>query len=81
MNLKREPAIVTGTVVGLIMAFVTWLKTMGYLDWTPEQVTATETLVEYVVMFGTPVVGAIVTRYFVTPVSDPRDNNGNPLRP
>lgn len=79
MNLKREPVAIAGSITGLIMALVMWLLAMGYLDWTPEQITATEQLVAIAIPLILSVVAVIWARWESTPLVDPRDVDGEPL--
>lgn len=79
MDLKREPVAIAGSLVGLIMAAVMWALAMGYLDWTPEQVTATEQLIAVAVPLIVTGIAVIAARAKVTPLSSPQDDDGEPL--
>lgn len=79
MNIKREPVAVAGGIVGLIMALLMWLRTMGYLDWTPEQASATEQLVAIAVPLILSAIAVVWARWRVTPLVDAKDEDGEPL--
>jgi len=79
MDLRREPVAIAGSIVGLIMALIMWLITMGYLNWTPEQITATEQLIAIAIPLILSAVGILWTRWQTTPMVDPRDDDGMPL--
>jgi hypothetical protein len=77
--MNREPVAIAGSIVGLIMALVMWLNTMGYLSWTPDQISATEQLVAIAIPLLLSAIGVLLARARVTPSSDPRDTDGAPL--
>lgn len=77
--MTKEPVAIAGSVVGLIMALIMWLITMGYLDWTPEQITATEQLVVILIPLILSAVGVWYARMQVTPLADPKDDDGEQL--
>ena len=79
MKLRREPVAIAGSIVGLIMALIMWLITMGYLDWTHDQVTATEQLIAIAVPLILTAIGVILARNRTTPLVDPRDADHEPL--
>jgi len=79
MDLRREPVAIAGSIVGLIMALIMWLITMGYLNWTPEQITATEQLIAIAIPLILSAVGVWLGRMQVTPLNSPRDTDGEPL--
>jgi hypothetical protein len=63
----REPVAIAAAIRSLILCAVSF-----GLQWTPEQIGATMLAVEAVL--------ALVTRSQTTPLSDPRDRDGNVLR-
>jgi len=77
--MKQEPVAIAGSVVGLIMALIMWLITMGYLNWTPDQITATEQLVAIAIPLILSAVGIWLARMRVTPLVSPQDDDGEPL--
>jgi hypothetical protein len=79
MKLRREPVAIAGSIVGLIMAGVMWAATMGYVDLSPEQITATEQLVAIAIPLIVTGIATIAARAQVTPLNSPRDNDGEPL--
>jgi Na+/melibiose symporter-like transporter len=89
MQEKRpEPALKAGAVTGLIVAAVgsviTAMVALGVISWTPQQQQA---FVAAMLAVGTaigavaPYVSAWWIRSRVTPVDDPKDDLGRPLRP
>ena len=79
MKLYREPVAIAGSVVGLIMSLVMWLNTMGYLSWSADQISATEQLVAIAIPLILSAIGIWLTRMRVTPLVDPKDDDGTPL--
>lgn len=76
-KVKREPVGIVTAVVTTIEAGILMMIGLGYLNWTPEQ---TSTVMVFVAAISGIATWAIA-RYFVTPVSDPRDWEGNQLVP
>lgn len=76
-TLSNEPVVTAGTIAGLISAFVVFLRAMGWLPMTDDQFTA---LMGFVVL-AIPIGFAFWARAQVTPVANPRDNDGNALVP
>lgn len=72
--MTREPLAIRGAVIAAVQAALTFAVLMG-LDLTPEQVAGAMALVA---TLGTLAV-VLWTRGKVTPISDPRDNEGNPM--
>ena len=79
MNLKRNPVAIAGSIVGLLMSMIAWLNVMGYLSWTPDQVSATEQMATIAMPLLMMAATTVITWYKVTPMSDPRDDDGAPL--
>lgn len=74
-KIGREPLAVAGAVVAVLQALLTVVVGMGWWDLTAEQVAL------WVGFFGVLGTCAVVvwTRGKVTPVSDPRGIDGQPL--
>lgn len=75
--MNREPLTVAGAVVLLLQATLTTVVLMGWWDLTDEQTAAWMGLIA---LAGTTSV-VVLTRGKVTPVADPRDDQGHPLTP
>lgn len=73
----RNPLAVRGAVVAAVIAVVDVLASLGVFDLTLEQ---QSTLATAVGLVGTAVV-VVWSRGAVTPVADPRDDDGNQLVP
>jgi uncharacterized membrane protein (Fun14 family) len=80
-TIKNEPVLTAGAVVGAIMATLAALVALGVININPEQMGAIGAALTAVVGLALPVVGAFVARQYVTPVSNPKDNEGNALTP
>ena len=78
-TIKNEPVLTAGAVVGAIMATLAALVALGVININPEQMGAIGAALTAVVGLVLPVVGAFVARQYVTPVANPRDNDGNRL--
>lgn len=72
--MNREPLAVRAAIVAAIAGLVNVAVLFGW-DLTVEQISALNTAVG---LIGTAVV-VVWSRGAVTPLSDPRDTNGNPL--
>ena len=75
--MNREPLAVSGAVVALAQAILTAVVLMGWWELTAEQTAA---WLGVIALAGTLAV-VLLTRGKVTPVADPRDDEGNPLAP
>jgi hypothetical protein len=75
--MKREPIAVINSVVTLIQALIALLLAFGVFQLTKEQSGA---ITSAVVAWG-GLLGTLFGRNLVTPVADPKDNQGNPLKP
>jgi len=78
---RPEPVVTTAAVIGLILTGLTFAAQRGWIVWTGEDATALGAFLEYAVPLVLPIAGAIIARRFVTPLSDPMDNEGNRLVP
>ena len=76
VNLQTEPVAIIAAIVGLIEAIVALLPLFG-VPLTVEQQAA----IMAVIVAAGSVVSAIWARSLVTPVANPRDNDGNVLKP
>lgn len=76
MNLRREPIAIINGLTALAEAAIAILVGFG-LDWTAEQVALVMALVVAVANIAKTLYG----RSQVTPLNDPRTNNGTPLIP
>ena len=77
MNADREPLVIRGALVALVVAGVDLVVALGMVDWTPGQVGIVDV---FVGALGTAVL-VVWTRGKVTPVADPQDDNGRSLTP
>ena len=77
--MNREPVLTAGAIVGAILSLVAALVAFGVVDWSEEQIGALEAALVAIVPMVLSLVGAWLARRQVTPVSDPRDNDGTPL--
>lgn len=75
-KLRREPVTVITAITALVEAGIVLAVVFG-LPLSPEQVSA---IMTFIVAVGT-VVNILVVRTRVTPIADPRDNEGHSLVP
>jgi arginine exporter protein ArgO len=75
MSMKTEPIAIIAAITGLIEAVIALMPLFG-VGLTIEQQAG---LMAVVVAAGS-VVSAVWGRSLVTPVANPRDNDGNPLK-
>ena len=73
-KLSNEPVITGGAIVALIESIILLLTSFG-LKMSADQVTA----IMSVVVILVPIIMAVWARSQVTPVSNPRDNEGRQL--
>ena len=73
--MTSEPVVVINSIVAVITAVVAALVTSGVLHVTPDQ---QQQIIGIIVAIGA-LVATFVSRSQVTPVSDPKDNEGNRL--
>lgn len=76
MSADREPVLTAGAVVALVTALLAVLAAFG-LPLTDDQTTAVVSLISVVA----PIVVALLARPKVTPLADPKTNDGTPLVP
>lgn len=79
-TIQNEPVLTAGAIVGAIMATLAALVALGVIDISSDQMSAIGAALTAVFGLVLPIVGAWVARRYVTPVSNPRDNDGNPLK-
>jgi len=83
MNLSREPLVkstgLAGTVVLFLNAVLALLVVMGWVDLSDRQMAAWTLVIDLGVSLVVMGIGVWVGRGQVTPLSDPRDNEGNAL--
>lgn len=75
--MKREPISIINAIVTVIQATIPLLLAFGIAEITKEQSAAITTAV---VSWG-GLLGTFIGRTRVTPVADPRDDEGRPLMP
>ena len=75
-TLQREPVVISGLIIAVIQAGIIMARLMGWWQLTDEQFAGVMAFVAAVIALGT-----FVLRRYVTPVIDPRDENGAPLVP
>ena len=78
-KINNEPVITAGAIIGAIMAVLTALVALDVISITPEQISAVEPVLVAVVPLLLSLIAAVVARRYVTPVANPRDNDGNEL--
>jgi len=76
-RIQREPVGIVALVVAFIQACILAAITLDYITWTTEQTV----VVMAVVVAGGAIATWIISRYFVTPLADPKDRDGNALVP
>ena len=72
--MSREPVIITGLLIALIQAAVLMAQQLGWIELSNEQFAAVMAFVAALIA-----VGAFVVRRYTTPLSDPIDDDGEPL--
>jgi len=75
--MKREPIAVINSIVTFVQALIPLLLAFGLFQLTKEQ---TGAITSAVVAWG-GLMGTLLGRNLVTPVADPKNNEGKPLRP
>lgn len=75
--MKREPIAVINAIVTFAQALIPLLLAFGVFQLTKEQSGA---ITSAVVAWG-GLMGTVLGRNLVTPVADPRNNDGKPLKP
>ena len=78
---EREPVMTAGAIVGAVMAVMAALVMLGVVNLDPEQLSAIETALLALLTLFLPIAGAWAARQQVTPMSDPRDDEGRRLVP
>ncbi|MEQ9403923.1 MAG: hypothetical protein RIM99_10075 [Cyclobacteriaceae bacterium] len=74
--MSKEPVALINSIIAIIEAALVVAVGLG-LNWTPEQIAGVMALI---IAIGNAI-KTYLARKQVTPVSDPRDNNGNSLKP
>ena len=77
--MNREPVLTASILTGLILSGLTFLAQRGVINWTADDASALAEFLGYAAPIVIVLVGGFIARYFVTPVSDPRDMDGAPL--
>lgn len=76
MKIEEEPVLTYGLIVTVISAGIAMLMALNVITLTQEQFAAVMAFVS-----ALAILGAAVVRKYVTPLSDPQDNDGNKLVP
>jgi len=76
MKLAREPVAVTNAILGILQALLAVLVAFGVLQFSPEQTAAVMGLAAAVFVL----VNILIVRPQVTPLIDPRDDEGQSLQ-
>jgi len=71
-TIANEPVVTAASIAALISSVIILARSMGWLQMTDEQFTN----LMAVVVLALPIVGALIARRFVTPLADPKDNDG-----
>jgi len=74
--MKREPIAIINALVTFVQAMIPLLLAFGLLQLTKEQ---TGAITSAVVAWG-GLLGTVLGRNLVTPVADPKNNQGQPLK-
>lgn len=75
MDIEREPVVTAAAIAGLVAAALTMLVSLGVIDLSPEQQAAILAFVAAAV----PIAAALWARQQVTPLVDPKDDEGERL--
>lgn len=78
--MNREPVMTAGTLAGLVAGVIALLIAFG-VGVTPEQQKSILDFIPAVFAFAAPIVAAYFARKQVTPVADPKNDQGVPLIP
>jgi len=73
--MKREPVLTAASIAALVGAGIAFARLMGWIPMNDDQYAALMIFVGLLV----PILWAYWIRGRVTPMSDPRDNDGTPL--
>jgi hypothetical protein len=79
--MQNEPVITAAAAVGALMSILAALVALGVIDLSPDQMGAIEKAIVAVVPIALSLIGAWIARKQVTPLSNPRDDQGRKLRP
>ena len=79
-RVKREPVALAGVVILAAQALIGWLLSMGIISLNGEQLASTENLIFVMVELAVLLVPLYLARRKVTPLSDPRDSDGEPVQ-
>ena len=79
-RVKREPVAIAGAVILAAQALIGWLLSMGIVSLNGEQLASTENLIFVMVELAVLLVPLYLARRKVTPLSDPRDADGDPVQ-
>lgn len=71
-TIQNEPVVTAASIAALISSVIILARSMGWLQMTDEQFTN----LMAVVVLALPIIGALIARRFVTPLSRPQDNDG-----
>lgn len=75
----KEPALTAAAIVAVFVAFLGMARALGWLDLDDEQAAKVIEFLEVAIPVVMLLVGGLWTRAQVTPVIDPRDNQGRPF--
>lgn len=70
--LQNEPVVTAASIASLVSAIIILARSLGWLSLTDEQFQNLMT----VVVLALPVLGALWARRKVTPIANPKDNEG-----
>lgn len=74
-TITNEPVVTAASIASLISAIIIFVRSMGWLPITDDQFAN----LMAVVAIALPIIGALIARRFVTPLSAPKDNEGHAL--
>jgi len=79
-RVKREPVLIAGAVILALNGIIAWLISMQIINLNSEQLASTENLILVLVELVVIIAPLYLARRKVTPVSDPRDADGDPVQ-
>jgi len=79
MKAQNEPVVVAGLVTAALEMVIAFSLSMGWIDWDSNQIASFNNLVvalAALAVVAIPLIGAYMARARVTPVANPRNNEG-----
>ncbi len=73
-----DPVVVSGAIVGLIMAGLAMAVSLKWINLDDTQMSSVQAFVVALVGLAVPIVAALILRRQVTPISNPKTKDGEP---